>query len=72
MNSGTAWTIADGGAPGKRGRAAKIGFPIHPHMLRHGTGFKLAYDGTDTERFRIYLGHKSITDTVRYSSLILH
>jgi Phage integrase family len=30
------------------GQAAKIGCPIHPHMLRHGTGYKLANDGVDT------------------------
>jgi integrase len=23
-------------------------FPIHPHMLRHACGFKLANDGHDT------------------------
>ena len=30
------------------GETAKMGFPIHPHMLRHATGFKLANDGADT------------------------
>jgi hypothetical protein len=24
-------------------------FPIHPHMLRHACGFKLANDGHDTQ-----------------------
>jgi integrase len=51
------------------GVAAEIGFPIHPHMLRHGTGFKLANDGVDTRAIQDYLGHKSITNTVRYSRL---
>jgi len=51
------------------GEAAKIGFPIHPHMLRHATGFKLANDGVDTRAIQDYLGHKSITNTVRYSRL---
>jgi integrase len=23
-------------------------FPVHPHMLRHATGYKLANDGQDT------------------------
>src|SRR6516164_1264787 len=27
------------------GEAAKMPFPIHPHMLRHACGFKLANDG---------------------------
>jgi type 1 fimbriae regulatory protein FimB/type 1 fimbriae regulatory protein FimE len=51
------------------GVGAKIGFPIHPHMLRHGTGFKLANDGVDTRAIQDYLGHKSIANTVRYSRL---
>jgi len=38
-------------------------------MLRHGTGFKLANDGVDTRAIQDYLGHKSITNTVRYSRL---
>jgi hypothetical protein len=32
--------------------AAKMPFPIHPHMLRHACGFKLANDGHDTRGFR--------------------
>jgi type 1 fimbriae regulatory protein FimB/type 1 fimbriae regulatory protein FimE len=32
----------------RAGDAAKLGMPIHPHMLRHSTGFKLANDGQDT------------------------
>jgi integrase len=30
------------------GETAKMPFPIHPHMLRHACGFKLANDGHDT------------------------
>ena len=30
------------------GKAAEMPFPIHPHMLRHACGFKLANDGHDT------------------------
>ncbi len=32
----------------RAGDAANLGMPIHPHMLRHSTGFKLANDGQDT------------------------
>jgi integrase len=32
----------------RTGEAAKLPFPIHPHMLRHSTGYKLANDGHDT------------------------
>ncbi|MDE1465850.1 tyrosine-type recombinase/integrase, partial [Spartinivicinus poritis] len=30
------------------GALSDISFPIHPHMLRHACGFKLANDGHDT------------------------
>ena len=36
---------------------------IHPHMLRHACGFKLANDGVDTRTIQAYLGHKSIQHT---------
>jgi type 1 fimbriae regulatory protein FimE len=51
------------------GPAAKMSFPIHPHMLRHSTGFKLANQGVDTRSLQYYLGHKNIQHTVRYSEL---
>ena len=35
----------------RAGRNARIEFPVHPHMLRHATGFYLANNGVDT-RFR--------------------
>ena len=41
--------------------------PIHPHMLRHACGFKLANDGHDTRALQHYLGHKNIQHTVRYT-----
>src|SRR5262245_50011221 len=51
------------------GKAAKMPFPIHPHMLRHACGFKLANDGHDTRALQHYLGHKNIQHTVRYTEL---
>ena len=38
-------------------------------MLRHSTGFKLANDGHDTRAIQLYLGHKNIQHTVRYTEL---
>jgi type 1 fimbriae regulatory protein FimB/type 1 fimbriae regulatory protein FimE len=32
------------------GVAANFPFPVHPHMLRHATGYKLANDGQDMRR----------------------
>lgn len=49
--------------------AAKFTFPVHPHMLRHAIGYKMANDGRDTRTIQDYLGHKSITHTVRYTQL---
>jgi site-specific recombinase XerD len=51
------------------GVAAKFPFPVHPHMLRHATGYKLANDGQDTRALQHYLGHKNIMHTVRYTEL---
>ena len=51
------------------GEAAGLGFPVHPHMLRHGCGYKLANDGHDTRAIQHYLGHKNIQHTVRYTEL---
>ena len=51
------------------GEAAKMPFGIHPHMLRHACGFKLANDGQDTRALQHYLGHKNIQHTVRYTEL---
>ena len=51
------------------GVEAQFPFPIHPHMLRHATGYKLANDGRDTRSLQHYLGHKNIMHTVRYAEL---
>ena len=53
----------------RAGEQAKIPFPVHPHMLRHACGFKLANDGHDTRSLQQYLGHKNISHTVRYTEL---
>lgn len=51
------------------GEASALPFPVHPHMLRHACGFKLANDGHDTRAIQHYLGHRSISNTVRYTEL---
>jgi type 1 fimbriae regulatory protein FimE len=53
----------------RAGRQAGIEFPIHPHMLRHATGYKLANDGQDTRAIQQYLGHRNIQHTTRYTDL---
>jgi type 1 fimbriae regulatory protein FimE len=53
----------------RAGINAGIDFPIHPHMLRHSTGYKLANDGQDTRAIQLYLGHKNIQHTTVYTQL---
>lgn len=53
----------------RAGREAGLDFPVHPHMLRHATGYKLANDGHDTRAIQHYMGHKNIQHTVRYTEL---
>lgn len=54
---------------GRAGREAKLPFPVHPHMLRHACGYKLAQAGQDTRAIQHYLGHRNIQHTVRYTQL---
>jgi site-specific recombinase XerD len=54
----------------RAGELAKLdNINVHPHMLRHSTGFKLANDGNDTRSIQLYLGHRSIQNTIRYTEL---
>jgi site-specific recombinase XerD len=61
----------DGFAAMVRRVAAKAELPIkvHPHMLRHACGYKLANDGKDLHSLQGYLGHKNVQNTVRYTAL---
>jgi len=53
----------------RAGREARLEISVHPHMLRHSTGYKLANDGHDTRAIQHYMGHKNIQHTVRYTEL---
>lgn len=53
----------------RAGETAKLGFPVHPHMLRHAAGYYLANRGEDTRSIQAYLGHRNISHTVRYTEL---
>ena len=57
---------------GRIGERAKMPFPVHPHMLRHGCGYALAKAGHDTRALQAWLGHKNIQHTVRYTELSPH
>ena len=53
----------------RTGKAARLPFPVHPHMLRHSTGYKLANQGEDTRSLAHYLGHRNLQSTARYTAL---
>src|SRR5262249_35161943 len=53
----------------RTGVAAKLPFQVHPHMLRHSTGYRLANDGQDTRSLAHYLGHRNLQSTARYTAL---
>jgi site-specific recombinase XerD len=53
----------------RAGVEAGLSLKVHPHMLRHACGYKLANDGHDTRSLQAYLGHKNIQHTVRYTEL---
>lgn len=51
------------------GKYSNFDFSIHPHMLRHSTGFYLANEGHDTRSIQSYMGHANIKNTVIYTEL---
>ena len=53
----------------RAGKLADLQFSVHPHMLRHACGYKLAQAGQDTRAIQDYLGHRNIQHTVRYTQL---
>lgn len=53
----------------RAGEEAKLGFPVHPHMLRHACGFKLTNDGYNIRAIQYYLGHRNIVHTVPFTEM---
>jgi len=51
------------------GRKAGLPIKVHPHMLRHSCGYKLANDQRTTRDIQEYLGHKDIRQTAKYTAL---
>jgi type 1 fimbriae regulatory protein FimB/type 1 fimbriae regulatory protein FimE len=53
-----------------RRAAASIGMPdVHPHLLRHGCGYRLVNRGVDTRTLAAYLGHRNLNNTARYTRM---
>jgi len=63
----TDWTVRK--LIARLGQQAGFAFPVYPHQLRHACGYALAEAGHDTRRDQLWLGHKNITRTVRYTQL---
>ncbi|HEV2549260.1 MAG TPA: tyrosine-type recombinase/integrase [Stellaceae bacterium] len=54
----------------RAGKAAGLeALRVHPHALRHSTGYALINAGRDVRAIQSYLGHKSITSTQIYTAL---
>jgi type 1 fimbriae regulatory protein FimB/type 1 fimbriae regulatory protein FimE len=53
----------------RAGRRAELPMPIHPHMLRHSCGYKLANDGVDLRTIMDYLGHKTVSQVIKYTKV---
>jgi integrase len=49
---------------GRIGVWAKMPFPIHPHMLRHGCGYALANAGHDTRALQAWLGYRACAEQI--------
>lgn len=54
----------------RAGSLARLNLTLHPHMLRHSTGFYLASKGQDTRTIQAYLGHANIKNTVMYTTFL--
>ena len=50
----------------RAGEDAGLGH-VHPHMLRHSTGYYLANSGQDLRLMQDYLGHRDPKHTVKYT-----
>jgi integrase len=53
----------------RAGEQAKIGFKVHPHMLRHSAGYAAINADIGVRDLQDFLGHKSINSTARYAAL---
>ncbi len=53
----------------RAGEKARLDIRVHPHMLRHGCGYRLANRGIDTRSIQAYLGHRNIQNTTKYTEL---
>ena len=48
---------------------SELNFPVHCHIFRHSCGYHLVNRGMDIRKIQLFMGHKSIQNTVRYTKL---
>ena len=53
----------------RAGEKAGLPLRVHPHMLRHSTGYYLANNGHGLRVIQDYLGHRNVQHTVLYTRL---
>jgi integrase len=53
----------------RAGEAAGFDFGVHPHMLRHACGYRLANEGKDAFGIQGWMGHQSLSMTKEYVAL---
>jgi type 1 fimbriae regulatory protein FimB/type 1 fimbriae regulatory protein FimE len=51
--------------------AVKAGFtfPVHPHMLRHGCGYRMNDEGRNMRSIQAWLGHRDISSSQTYCAM---
>jgi site-specific recombinase XerD len=48
---------------------ADVAISVHPHQLKHATGYALARKGYDVRLIQEFMGHRRIANTVRYTAV---
>ncbi len=53
----------------RAGVKAGLSIPVHPHMLRHGCGFRMNVEGRNARSIQSWLGHRDISTTQMYCAM---
>lgn len=53
----------------RAGVKAGINFPVHPHMLRHGCGYRMNDENRNMRSIQSWLGHRDVSTTQMYCAM---
>jgi site-specific recombinase XerD len=53
----------------RAGVKAGLSIPAHPHMLRHGCGYRMNAEGRNARSIQAWLGHRDISTTQMYCAM---